>query len=372
MKKLKYILFILFGIFLFIPGVKAESYPYVATDTRLYYAGTEYKYTSDFPIYVYLNTNNAYFNQVNSSVNMQFEPRLMGGGNYLVDAYIIADPINTLSCADIDTNFHYFDEVSQSWFTSSDEIKSECVDIYQTKFNYNGDSIAAHRILMKFWINSESVDSGTVVKTLKMYVFGNFNIQNNSSKTYFGYSVNSITDYTDEAVNTFANTRQQDQIINQNTTIINQNNTTNEKLEFQIEQEAEAEKTRKGIWETIKNLPSAFLDMLLGLFIPDDMSFVTDFVDALESKLGFIASVPVQIIEFAINLVTASWDTFDSLSFPSISIFGYNFWNAQEVDLTEAINIFKPFKYVTDVICVVLCARTLNKWREAFTGGGSS
>lgn len=118
-------------------------------------------------------------------------------------------------------------------------------------------------------------------------------------------------------------------------------------------------------------LVELLIDALKSLIVPDDMSFVTDFVDALESKLGFIGAIPGQIIEFAINLVSASWTEFNSISFPSISIFGYNFWNSQEIDLTEAINIFKPFKYVTDCICVVLCARTLNKWREQFTGGSS-
>lgn len=118
-------------------------------------------------------------------------------------------------------------------------------------------------------------------------------------------------------------------------------------------------------------LVELLIEALKSLIVPDDMSFVTDFVDALESKLGFIGAIPGQIIEFAINLVSASWSEFNSISFPSISIFGYNFWDSQEIDLTEAINIFKPFKYVTDCICVVLCARTLNKWREQFTGGSS-
>lgn len=117
-------------------------------------------------------------------------------------------------------------------------------------------------------------------------------------------------------------------------------------------------------------LVELLLNMLKSLFIPEDMDFVTNFVEALESKLGFIASIPVAIIEFTLNLASATWTEFTSVSFPSISIFGYNFWNAQEIDLTEAINIFKPFKYITDCICVVICARTLNKWRERFTGGG--
>lgn len=169
-----------------------------------------------------------------------------------------------------------------------------------------------------------------------------------------------------------------DQQINQNQTIIDQNNQTNSKLD-------EAETTRKGILGTIKEVLSyvnpfsenffayklveLLINALKSLFIPEDMSFVTDFVEALESKLGFIAEIPVKIIEFTLSLATATWSEFKSISFPTISIFGYNFWNAQEIDLTEAINIFKPFKYVTDVICVVICAQTLNKWRERFTGG---
>lgn len=160
--------------------------------------------------------------------------------------------------------------------------------------------------------------------------------------------------------------------INQNQEIINQNN--------------QAENTRNGIWDTIKSmlnylnpfsedffaykLVELILNMLKSLFIPEDMDFVTNFVEALESKLGFIAAIPVKIIEFTMSLATATWSEFNSIQLPSISIFGYNFWNAQEIDLTEAINIFKPFKYVTDVICVVICAQTLNKWREKFTGGG--
>ncbi|MBE6156757.1 MAG: hypothetical protein E7161_03315 [Firmicutes bacterium] len=118
-------------------------------------------------------------------------------------------------------------------------------------------------------------------------------------------------------------------------------------------------------------LVELMLNMLKSLFIPEDMDFVTNFVEALESKLGFIAAIPVKIIEFTMSLATATWSEFKSIQLPSISIFGYNFWNAQEIDLTEAINIFKPFKYVTDCICVVICAQTLNKWREKFTGGGS-
>lgn len=150
---------------------------------------------------------------------------------------------------------------------------------------------------------------------------------------------------------------------------------TNKKLD-------EAENTRKGILGTIKdvlsniiNLPKKIVDLVVdglkSLFIPDDTEFITNFVDSIENKLGFIAEVPISVINFGLGLVNASWTEVTSISFPSINIFGYYFWDAQEIDITTGINIFKPYKYITDVLCVVLCVATLNKWREKFTGGGS-
>jgi len=219
----------------------------------------------------------------------------------------------------------------------------------------------------------------------------------------WGYDINFnvtsivVESSTAELLNTIEELKQNQTIINSNITLnnsiqqqITQQQNTNNKLDQQIqqdkEQHEEAQETRRGILGSLVSminfinplskdffaykLIELLLDMLKSLFIPDDMDFVTNFVDALESKLGFIAAIPVRIIEFTMSLATATWSEFKSISFPSISIFGYNFWNSQEVDLTEAINIFKPFKYVTDVICVVICAQTLNKWRERFTGGG--
>lgn len=130
------------------------------------------------------------------------------------------------------------------------------------------------------------------------------------------------------------------------------------------------DETNKGIWDTIKELPSRFLDMLIGLFIPEDFSFLDNFKDALESKLGFIAEIPISILDFMINLANANWETFDSISFPSIEIFGYNFWESQEISLQPAIDIFEPYKYITDILCVVLCCNTLLKWYQSFTDGG--
>ena len=116
---------------------------------------------------------------------------------------------------------------------------------------------------------------------------------------------------------------------------------------------------------------SSIANTLKSLFVPSDMSFMTDFEETITTKLGFIAEIPIRIINFAIDLASSSWDSFTSLTLPTINIFGYYFWENQEIDLTEAINIFRPYRYVTDVVCVVICVNTLNKWRETIFGGGN-
>lgn len=91
-------------------------------------------------------------------------------------------------------------------------------------------------------------------------------------------------------------------IFSSNQAIIDQNNHTNDKLDNISSQNTEAEKTRKGIWQTIKDLPGTlvnkFLDMLKSLFIPSDeffQNFINDFKDNFLEKLGFLA-YPFELI----------------------------------------------------------------------------
>lgn len=180
---------------------------------------------------------------------------------------------------------------------------------------------------------------------------------------------------------------QNSQIINQNNTIINQNQETNDKLDDLNDSiSSDSEDTTsgscgiicklKGIFTGIVELPvklvNLLIDALKSLFIPEDTDFITNFVDSIESKLGFIAEVPVQIIKFGINLASAGWEEVTSVSLPSISIFGYNFWSSQEIDISEGLKVFQTFRYITDCLCVIICARGLIKLWENFTGGGNS
>lgn len=137
---------------------------------------------------------------------------------------------------------------------------------------------------------------------------------------------------------------------------------TNEKLD-------QAENTRKGIWQTIKELPTKFLEMLKSLFIPEDMSFLDNLKESLEEKLGFIASIPIQVLDYIISLPNKVFTPITSVSFPSISIFGVNFWSSEEIDISEGLKWFQAIKYFSDILCVTLVVNTLVKWYKSFGGG---
>lgn len=186
----------------------------------------------------------------------------------------------------------------------------------------------------------------------------------------------STYEYTPELENSFREKINSNTIIDQNNSIMNKQDDTNSKLD-------EAENTRKGIWGTIKDvlsniiaLPKKIVDFLVdalkSLFIPEDMSFLDDFKESISNKLGFIAQVPIAVIDFGIDLVNLDVEEMTSVTFPTVEIFGVHFWPEMEVDITPIMSKFSSLKYLTDVLCVTMCVSTLNRWREKFTGGGET
>lgn len=173
------------------------------------------------------------------------------------------------------------------------------------------------------------------------------------------YEITNLSDGTGAIINNSANS-----------IIKNDKENTDKIIQNENKNHEESEKTRKGILETLKNVPNLIIDGIKGLFIPEDMSFLENFRDSLVDKLGFIAEVPLAVLDFILNLLTASWEEFNSITLPSIDIFGYKFWNETEISLQPAIDIFKPYLWVTDILCVVLCVNTLRKWYEGFAAGG--
>lgn len=150
----------------------------------------------------------------------------------------------------------------------------------------------------------------------------------------------------------------------------------------------EAENTRKGILGKIGDLISyinptsenffvyklieLLVNALKSLFIPEDLSFLNTFKDTISNKLGFIASIPIQIIDFILDLPNAVFEEVNTLHFPRVNIFGYYFWDDMEIDLTIGKSIFSTIKYLTDLTCIVLCVNTLWKWYHSFTGGDTN
>lgn len=233
---------------------------------------------------------------------------------------------------------------------------------------------ACMRSFIRLYLNYEDNISADSYTDLTYYTTSNI-IQ---FGLYSNYGYGSIVRYTD--LTYYNQSDYNDKLLNAKTYVKNQE--TNSKIDSTNSKIDESNETGKGILGKVKEIFTAIIDLpkkiidlmiegLKSLFIPDNTDFITNFVDSLENKLGLIAEVPIAIIEFGLNLVNCSWESVTSIFLPSIEIFGYNFWNAQEIDISQGLAVFQPFKYITDCICVLICCRTLVRWRENFSGGGS-
>lgn len=129
-------------------------------------------------------------------------------------------------------------------------------------------------------------------------------------------------------------------------------------------------KVVKGVIDIPSTIFNAIINSLKSLFIPSDTNFITNFVQAIENKLGFIGTIPAQIIQFGLNLLNASYTEMSSIQFPKLNTFGVSFWGDLTIDLTEGKKMFAPIKYIGNVTCVVIMVNALVRYKEKFTGGG--
>ena len=168
---------------------------------------------------------------------------------------------------------------------------------------------------------------------------------------------------------------------------------TNNKLD-------EAENTRKGIWETIKSIPSTIgnfftdlgnkiggfftnllngiLDGLKSLFIPGDGFFKTwfsDFKTFIEDKLGFLSTPFTIFIDFiesysdlsssndiVINIPDISVPNFEDYKIISATTFN---WSQTLKSKTSLLNLWNLYLDFIDVFLILnfigLCERTYNR-----------
>lgn len=168
---------------------------------------------------------------------------------------------------------------------------------------------------------------------------------------------------------------------------------TNNKLD-------EAENTRKGIWETIKSIPSTIgnfftdlgdkiggfftnllngiLDGLKSLFIPEDGFFKTwfsDFKTFIEDKLGFLSTPFTIFIDFiesysdlsssndiVINIPDITVPNFEDYKIISATTFN---WSQTLKSKTSLLNLWNLYLDFIDVFLILnfigLCERTYNR-----------
>lgn len=349
MKKLKYCLLLVILPFVRLLNVNAETQNLSVSFTKGYvYGNGALVWNSEN------NTNTSARFDYNNGLGMGISLRLFGlredGTN--VGKYI---KINYTTCISGGTPF----ATGFNGYSSPSNVTGDFTYYKDGKLGKQGSCTVGGQTgvlstnYIIFTIKSENVvDQNTAVSegTLTMW-----NGETANTAGYATFNAISVTEYNP--------TDNSNTIIDQNDTIIDKQDETNSKLD-------EAENTRKGIWETIKGIPGKILDGFKSLFIPEDMGFLDDFKETLENKLGFIAQIPIAIIDFGLDLVNLEVEEMTSITFPTIEIMGVHFWPEMNVDITPILDKFKNFKYLTDVLCVTLCVNTLRKWRERFTGGG--
>ena len=159
-------------------------------------------------------------------------------------------------------------------------------------------------------------------------------------------------------------------IIDQNQQIIDKQDELNNAISGEHE---DYENKSCGIICKLKKLPGRIVDGLINglksLFVPDNFDFLTNFKDTLENKLGFIASIPIQVLDYLISLKDKVFTPITTIKFPKISIFGYYFWDEYTINTSDGLSWISSFKYFTDFGCVIICINTLRKWYSNFTGG---
>lgn len=124
---------------------------------------------------------------------------------------------------------------------------------------------------------------------------------------------------------------------------------------------------------TIRNWFNSFFNdlkqTLISLFVPEDLSFLEDFKAEWEDKLGFLYQIVDLLSNFFNRLINAEWETWTSITFPEFKIDNVTFWEEQEIDITEIVDIVSEYKIYTSLACVIICVNGCVTYYYKFFGG---
>lgn len=226
------IILLLIGIILLSPSfVHAETYN-LTTNNVKYYTWTtanQEQIIDGVPDDIrYLGNITAYYRFIQTT-ELKDNSQVIFPGQYLIEFYVYvkyanADNMSNINCEALVSNFENVNMTTGNWV--SNEIKSQCVDMYQT--TYNG--LPAYRILYKF--NYTGADG---ITELRFSVGSYPNWFYGFTYNDIGMSSSNIYDYDSSLVSQFNDFKQNQTIIAQNGQIISsldtlntsQNNNTN-------------------------------------------------------------------------------------------------------------------------------------------------
>lgn len=150
-------------------------------------------------------------------------------------------------------------------------------------------------------------------------------------------------------------------------------------------QNDEAEKTRKGILQTIKDLPvniiNGLVNSIKNLFIPDGAELnqiIEDFKAAMSEKLGAIYQVFDYIVSIFNTILNNNSAGNSCLTFPGMTdpVFKYRLWEDQELCFSSYREDFSTLFTISDtilsIIFTLLVINMLYKKLDAFFGGVNS
>ena len=183
---------------------------------------------------VYNQTNkNSYYSfrlpfEIRTSLDQDPQTTMLYQGQYLVEIYVYAGQGSQALdyCYQLNSNFENINMTTGNWV--SNQIKSQCVDLYKTNYN----SVYAYRLLYKFEYNGGSSGS-EAINELRFTINSSPNDYFYSTNTVdvIGVSMSNIYDYDPDMVSQFKMEKNSQisiehskTMINQNQTIINQNN----------------------------------------------------------------------------------------------------------------------------------------------------
>lgn len=170
-------------------------------------------------------------------------------------------------------------------------------------------------------------------------------------------------------------------IINQNQQMIDKQQQMNDKLDEANQKADEAENTRKGIWETIKDIPNQIGELLKSLFVPDDDYFsnkFTELSDNIEGILGFLSypyTLVTNVFDYFMTIedtgeYVIKWDDVKVPNFEEYSIIKAGSYDFSVLLQNEKIRLLRniAFAFINALLTLAFLQLCHNQYSRIFGG----